>query len=248
MQTSNQISLTTPEGVTFSLNLASPGSRFLALLIDFLFIITITSTINTLGGIFSLIRHEFYITFAVISQFLIGWGYFIIFEWYYQGQTPGKKLFGLRVIDRNGFQLTFQQIILRNFFRIVDSLPALYLFGGFICMISSKYQRIGDIVAGTIVIFDSHFTLPNINHITPDKFNSFYTYPHLISRARQQISPRESSILLKALLRRDKLQPESRVELYESLANYFKSIINFPVEDISNEQYLRNLIGVLYKR
>ncbi len=115
-------------------------------------------------------------------------------------------------------------------------------------MFSSKNQRIGDMVAATVVIYDRHFSPPRIEHISPDKFNSFFSYPHLISRARQQITPRETSMLLRALLRRERLLPDSRIKLYEYLTNYFKSIVNFPVENISDEQYLRNLLGILYHR
>ena len=245
---SNRLFIITPEGINLALTLAGPGSRFIALIIDSIFILVITGAVTKLGRLFSLFSSEINVAFMIFTQFLIGWTYFIIFEWRFRGQTPGKKLFKLRVVDKNGFQLKPGQIVLRNLFRMIDAIPLFYLLGGAVCMFSSKNQRIGDMVAATVVIYDRHFIPPHIEHIAPDKFNSFFDYPHLISRARQQISPRESTMLLKALLRRDRLLPESRIKLYDELAGYFKSIVLFPIENISNEQYLRNLLGILYLR
>lgn len=244
----NRLFITTPEGISLALTLAGPGSRFMALIIDRLFILVIVAAIFKMAGLFTLINPELMAAFILITQLVTGWAYYIVFEWKFRGQSPGKKLFSLRVVDKDGFQLKIGQIVLRNLFRGIDELPLFYLLGGVVCMFSSKNQRIGDMVGATVVIYERHFSPPHIEHISPDKFNSFFSYPHLISRARQQIMPRESSMLLRALLRRERLLPESRIRLYEELTNYFKSIVNFPVENISDEQYLRNLLGILYQR
>jgi len=244
----NRLVIVTPEGISLSLALAGPGARFIALLIDTLFISVIAGALTRVSGILSLFNPELKVAFVMVAELATGWGYFITFEWKFRGQTPGKRLFKLRVVDKDGFQLKPGQIVLRNLFRIIDALPFFYLMGGFVCMFSRKYQRIGDMLAATVVIYDRHFIPPRIEQISPDKFNSFYLYPHLISRARQQITPAESAMLLKALLRRDRLLPDRRVRLYDELAGYFKSIVMFPVENISNEQYLRNLLGILYPR
>jgi uncharacterized RDD family membrane protein YckC len=244
----NRLFLTTPEGISLALTLAGPGSRFIALLIDSLFISVLVTAIFKAAGIFFLINPELRTAFLFIAQLVTGWAYYIVFEWKFRGQSPGKKLFNLRVMNKDGFHLRLGQIVLRNLFRGIDSIPLFYLLGGFVCMFSSRNQRIGDMVAATVVIYDRHFSPPHIEHISPDKFNSFFSYPHLISRARQQITPRESSMLLKALLRRERLLPESRIKLYEELSDYFKSIVDFPAENISDEQYLRNLFGILYHR
>lgn len=244
----NRLFITTPEGINLALTLAGPGSRFIALLIDSLFISVLVTAVFKMAGLFSLINPELRAAFILIAQMVTGSAYYIIFEWKFRGQSPGKRLFNLRVVDKEGFQLRLGQIVLRNLFRGIDAIPLFYLLGGFVCMFSSKNQRIGDMVAATVVIYESHFSPPRVEYISPDKFNSFFSYPHLISRARQQITPSESSMLLKALLRRERLLPESRIKLYEELTNYFKSIVNFPVENISDEQYLRNLVGILYHR
>lgn len=244
----NLLVIVTPEGISLPLALAGPGSRFIALFIDTLFISVIAGAIARVSGILSIFSPEFKMAFVMIAGLVTGWVYFITFEWRFRGQTPGKRLFRLRVIDKDGFQLKPEQIVLRNLFRTIDTLPLFYLLGGLVCMFSKKYQRTGDMIAATVVIYDRHFIPPRTEQISPDKFNSFYQYPHLISRARQQITPAESAMLLKALLRRDRLIPGRRVSLYGELAGYFKSIVMFPGENISDEQYLRNLLGILYNR
>jgi len=246
--TTNHLRITTPEGINLTLSLAGPPSRFLALIIDYIIIIIIFIVIKKSVSIFSLINIEFTLSFMIITQFALSWIYYIGFEWLNHGQSPGKKTLRLRVVDKRGFSLKPNQIVIRNIFRLIDSMPAFYLLGGIVCIFSSKYQRIGDMIASTVVIYDRHSYHQSIENIAPDKYNSFYSYPHLISRARQQITPRESSMLLKALLRRNILQPESRIKVYGALTDYFKSIVNFPVENISNEQYLRNLLAILYQR
>lgn len=246
--TTKRIYITTPEGVTISLTLAGPASRFLALLIDYIFIIIIMKVINILAGAFSPISPQISISFIILLQLIVSFAYFISFEWLKNGRTPGKHLLRLRVIDKNGFLLSNSQIVLRNLFRIIDSMPILYMVGGIVSTFSVNYQRIGDMVASTVVIYDRHFVHNKINEIVPNKFNSFYSYPHLMARARQHITPTESSMLLKALMRRNKLSPESRIKLYNTLTGYFKAIVEFPVQDISNEQYLKNLLEILYSR
>lgn len=247
-QTTNRILITTPEGVRLTLTPAGPGSRFLALCIDYGLILIISKIISMLSSLFWVINQQFTVAFILILQFLVSWVYFISFEWFNHGQSPGKRVFGLRVADLHGFNLQPSQVILRNLLRFIDTLPVLYLVGAFVSMFSDKHQRIGDLIASTVVIYDRHFYLPKIEQIVPDKYNSFYSYPYLVSRTRQQITPYEASLALRALLRRDKLFPGARIRLYRELVKYFRSIVNFPVEDISDEQYLRNLLGVLYLR
>ena len=73
-------------------------------------------------------------------------------EWRWRGQTIGKRLLRLRVVDAEGMRLQFNQIVTRNLLRFVDSLPAFYFVGGLACWLSPKCQRLGDIAANTIVI------------------------------------------------------------------------------------------------
>ncbi len=83
------------------------------------------------------------------------------------------------------------------------------------------------------------------------KYNSFREYPHIAARLRQRISVEEAGIGLQAVLRRDRLQPAARVELFEQLASHLKQVVPFPdeaMEGITDEQYVRNVIDLLFQK
>jgi hypothetical protein len=91
---------------------------------------------------------------------------------------------------------------------------------------------------------------PDLEQLLTDKFNSLREYPHLTARLRQRIGPQEASIALQALLRRNDFDPVERVELFVQIAEYFKTIVEFPQEatdGISDEQYIRNVVDVLFR-
>jgi hypothetical protein len=156
----------------------------------------------------------------------------------------------LRVVDAEGMRLQFNQIVMRNLLRFVDSLPATYLVGGLVCWFNSKCQRLGDIAANTIVIRIPRVFEPDLDQLLAGKFNSLRQYPHLVARLRQSVSPAEAAVALQALLRRDELDPLARVELFGDLAAHFRTKAEFPAEatdGIADEQYIRNVTDVIYR-
>lgn len=100
--------------------------------------------LNTLSGL--------YATLLVGFVFLIFFGYFIFFELIWDGQTPGKRLFGLKVRRNGGRPVDFLASMVRNLVRIVDLMPAFYLLGFFFCFCHPQGKRLGDLAAGTVVI------------------------------------------------------------------------------------------------
>lgn len=94
------------------------------------------------------------IAIVIIGAFLVYSGYFAIFEAWWHGQTPGKRYVGIRVVKDSGRGITVGEAMSRNFLRVVDAAPALYLFGLIVMMISKEKKRIGDYVAGTIVVHE----------------------------------------------------------------------------------------------
>jgi len=246
----NALTIRTPEGISFSLALASPVIRFLAWIIDILCIVALSNIAGALSRVLGVINWDIASAFSILAYFLIAMGYGMALEHYWRGQTLGKRLLKIRVMDEQGLQLTFSQIAIRNLLRFVDSLPLAYMIGGLAALISPKFQRLGDLAANTIVIRIPTFLKPDMDQILPDKYNSFREYPHLEARLRQQISPEEGEIALQALLRREQLDSGSRIELYEEIAAHFKSILQFPPEatdGISDEQYIRNVVEVLFR-
>ncbi|MBI3882218.1 MAG: RDD family protein [Verrucomicrobia bacterium] len=244
------LQIRTPEGIAFSLLLAGPVTRFLAWLVDVGIVIAATVLINSVAGILGVLSPDFAQALAVLLFFGLQIGYGIGAEWWWRGQTVGKRLLRLQVMDAAGLRLHFSQIVIRNLLRFVDGLPAFYLVGGLACLISKRAQRLGDLAANTIVIRNPKVAQPDLDQLLAGKFNSLREHPHLEARLRQRVSPGEAAVALQALVRRDDLEPAARVELFAELAAHFKSLVEFPaesIEGIADEQYVRNVVDLLFR-
>jgi uncharacterized RDD family membrane protein YckC len=246
---SNVMRIQTPEGITFPLLLASPIVRCFAVLFDqvcvsiaLIILIVALSFIQTVSS-------DLYGVITTIAYFVLSIGYPILTEWLWRGQTLGKRLFRLRVMDVQGLRLQFSQIAIRNLLRFVDSLPLVYVVGGITSSISKHYQRLGDLAANTIVVRLPKTIVPDVGQVMAGKFNSFRDYPHLAARLRQRISAQEASIAFEALIRRDDLDPQARITLFYEIADHLKTAVEFPadaVEGLTAEQYVRNAVDVLF--
>jgi uncharacterized RDD family membrane protein YckC len=246
----NALTIRTPEGVVFSLQLAGPVTRFMAWAIDLAVIFVISSTLNVIFGIIGLISRDIAMAVGILTYFVVSIGYGIAAEWYWQGQTLGKRLLKLRVMDEHGLRLQFSQIVIRNLLRFVDSLPLFYMVGGLACLLSRRAQRLGDFAANTIVVWSPPVSKPDLDQLLEGKYNSFRQYPHIEARLRQRSTPQEAGIALQAIMRRDEIDPLARVELFHDIADHFKAVVTFPQEStdgISDEQYVRNVVDALYR-
>lgn len=143
----------TPENVTLTFQLAGPGSRMGAYLIDLVVRIVIAWLIAfVIGLLIPLLGVGAPTGLFLICLFMLEWWYSALFEGLRHGQTPGKQICGLRVIKDAGYPISFYDAVLRNFLRTADILPFGYGVG-LICMSStSRLQRVGDLVAGTMVV------------------------------------------------------------------------------------------------
>jgi uncharacterized RDD family membrane protein YckC len=151
-----RLEVETPDHVVLRYDLAGGGNRGFAALVDFIaasllvaggFIgwtivaaVLPTGSLRPLQGV------------LVMALFVIGWSYFIVLEWLWEGQTLGKRMFGLRVISADGSPASFTAVLIRNLVRVVDFLPAFYGFGLLAIVLSSRSQRLGDLAAGTFVV------------------------------------------------------------------------------------------------
>lgn len=246
----NTLTIRTPEGIEFSLMLAGPVTRFLAWSVDLLVILASNKLLNVILGLLGIISRDLAVAASILGYFIVSIGYGIVTEWYWHGQTLGKRLLRLRVTDVHGLQLQFSQIVIRNLLRFVDSLPALYLVGGLACLINRRAQRLGDFVANTIVVWSPPADEPDLDQLLEGKYNSFRKYPYLEGRLRQHVSPAEARLALQSLLRRDEFEPRARIQLFRKIVAHFKTIVTFPqeaTEGISDEQYVRNLVDALYR-
>ncbi len=240
----------TPEGIVFSQSLAGPVTRFFSWFIDLMSIVLIVYILGTVLDRLRIISPDIAAASFTLGYFAISIGYGIFLEWAWRGQTIGKKVMGLRVVDAEGMRLQFDQIVTRNLLRSLDMLPAFYFVGGVFCWLSRKCQRLGDIAANTIVIRIPSISEPDLDQLLARKYNSLQQYPHLAARLRQRVSPGEASAALQALIRRDEFEPAARVQLFEQLAGHFRSKVDFPsdaTDGIADEQYVRNVVDVIYR-
>jgi uncharacterized RDD family membrane protein YckC len=246
----SSLSIATPEGVVFSYQLATPVSRCLAWIIDAITIGGMTYFISRAVRVVGFLSPDFVAFLSVVLFFVISVGYGIVLEWRWRGQTVGKRLFGLRVVDVHGLRLQFPQIAIRNLLRPIDSLPFFYLVGGVAALSTRLGQRLGDLAANTVVAHERYWEAPNLDPIAPAKYNSLLAYPRLAGRLRNLASPEAVGFALRAVTERDSYNPAARLELFADLAEYFRSLAHFPetaIEGLSDEQFVGAVLRVIYQ-
>lgn len=246
----NRLLVRTPEGILFSFLLASPITRFLAVSIDLACVIAAVSMLQVVSAFFRILSPDFATAFQVLAYFAISIGYGIATEWYWRGQTVGKRLLRLRVLDARGLKLEVNQIVIRNLLRCIDMLPAFYAVGGLFCLLTRHAQRLGDIAANTVVVRNPLIAAPDLDQLRPDKWNSLRDHPHLSARLRQRVTPPTAALVIEAILRRQDFDPAERLRLFHELALHFKEMVPYPpeaTEGVTDEQYVRNVADVLFR-
>src|SRR5438309_6964131 len=142
----------TTEKVPFTYRVAGMGSRFLAWLIDALLMSLLVFGGLLAGSVLDALRPGLGTAVFLVGMFVVTWGYFLFFEWLWHGQTPGKRLLGIRVIQWRGTGIAFYQAAVRNILRVVDSLPFFYAVGIAVAACNRLQRRLGDFAAGTLVV------------------------------------------------------------------------------------------------
>jgi uncharacterized RDD family membrane protein YckC len=199
-----------PEQVDMEVDLASIGSRSLALLVDLL-----------IGGLILFVPYALlFLTARDAAQSWLGqfgvstitlifllllfsfqWGYFNFFEWLWNGQSPGKRVMSLRVIRTNGSPISWSDVFLRNLVRPLDTFLSLGLVGVLMIFVSKRSQRLGDLMAQTLVIrestldwafFDS--VSPPAIHFTPDPQEAAISLPTVHWELLQSFAVRRTKI------------------------------------------------------
>jgi uncharacterized RDD family membrane protein YckC len=176
----DQLQIDTPEQIALELPLAGIGSRFLGLAIDTLIQIVLYVTgglalafLAALSGPIGAGRYFRWIpvtwapAIAILFMFCVYWGYFAFFEIIWTGQTPGKRLAKIRVIKESGRPINAYEAIGRNLLRAIDALPGMYGVGIVCMMLNSQNRRLGDYVAGTVVVHDKGAEQVNLEWNAP---------------------------------------------------------------------------------
>ena len=167
----DQLTIDTPEQVELHFPVASVGSRLLAVLADsvlqgvsaLLLALLVFAIFAAAPSLQHGAAHAFrvggsaqnwFFAGVILVQFLLVWGYFSLFEAFWNGQTPGKRLLRIRVIGDSGRPVTFWEALARNLLRVIDILPTLYLVGLVTMLCNRQSKRLGDLLAGTLVVHE----------------------------------------------------------------------------------------------
>lgn len=164
----NQLNIDTPELVAIEMPIAGIGSRFIAILIDYLIwsaafviLVLIGTVVFAALSLFGKLSSGWALSLALLGIFLFHWGYFTLFEALSNGRTPGKRVAKIRVIHRSGRAISFVESLGRNLVRVIDYLPSMYAVGLVVMFFSRENQRLGDMVAGTLVVRDREIESPH---------------------------------------------------------------------------------------
>jgi uncharacterized RDD family membrane protein YckC len=226
MQYLKRVKSRTPESVELEFTLAGVGSRALALLIDYLLWMVILTVLLTIFAflyyLFSKIAgaDKWLIAIQVLIFFVVYIGYFIFFETLWHGQTPGKRYVKIRVIRDDGRNAGLQQAIMRSLLRTVDDLFSLGLL---MILFTKQEKRLGDLVAGTIVIQEAQNTAQEIaiDPAAQELADSLAKTGRL-----EALTPDDFATVRRYLQRYPTLSPAARLTVSENLHQQILAVTN----------------------
>lgn len=184
----DQITIQSADATEFSLSIAGAGSRSYAFLLDWhirivvaaAWILIVYLTLKfTNGTELDLFTNSAWSSVTWIPAALIYFLYHPVLEILMHGRTPGKRMAGVRIVDINGRTPGAAALALRNVFRLVDSLPSLYMVGLTACLFSKNALRIGDMAAGTMLIKEKITTKADLEQVSMLAINTHYEPEHL---------------------------------------------------------------------
>jgi uncharacterized RDD family membrane protein YckC len=236
----------TPEQIPLEFPLAGIGSRSLALALD----TAIQAAVGlVLAGVVFAVKSKLFKTpsrsawalaIVVLVWFLLQSGYFALFETIWNGQTPGKRWTHLRVIQDSGRPITVYESFARNLLRIVDSLPALYGVAIISALLSSKSKRLGDYVAGTVVVHEKPAVLET--GFGGDSTPSI-AFRYDVSR----LTTEEFQLIEAFLLRRKQLTADVRANTGQKIIQRLSGRLEFSPDDTRNPEALLETLVTAYR-
>jgi uncharacterized RDD family membrane protein YckC len=233
----------TPEHVEIRLDPAGLGTRFIALLVDFT-LVTGTSVVVSELVLALLPRAAGFVVQALVVLVLT-WGYHVYFEVLHAGQSPGKRIMGIRVVDGRGLPLSFEQSFVRNVVRVLDALPLGYALGAVFCQLDGLHRRLGDIAADTLVVRESRRFDLERRTSRSRVFNSLRT-PRVRRLVRHRIGLEEREFLSALCLRAEGLQEQARFDLMEEVGRHYRALLEIDDPHLSGENLVRGIAGVLF--
>jgi uncharacterized RDD family membrane protein YckC len=214
----DKLTIETPELIPLEYPLAGVGSRFLALALDSLIqviagvVLVIIGMLIEIPGKPSHRKNVWLAAIGIIFFFLIQFGYFTFFESIWNGQTPGKRRFRLRVIKESGRPITVFESVIRNLMRTIDAFPGFYGVGILSALLSKSNKRLGDYVAGTVVVHEQ----PLANKIQEDWAQKPVAFG--VGYDVAQLAPDDFQLIEAFLGRRAQLAPQVRRKMAREVA------------------------------
>ncbi|HEV2740442.1 MAG TPA: RDD family protein [Candidatus Elarobacter sp.] len=237
------VDVRTGESVAIRYELAGLGSRFLALVVDMLaqFAIAIALLIvfafaspgvSRMGPFASKNVFGWLIAFAILIFFLIFFGWFIIFETWWSGRTPGKRALGLRVVRDGGFPIDVGAAIIRNLVRIAEAFLGFYVISAVSTLVSKENKRLGDFAAGTLVVRDRADAVPDLD--------AYLAHP---ARSEIGLSAEDRLLAERFLARRAALDNTARHRLAARIAERIRPTLSASYAHLTDEDLLEFLAG-----
>lgn len=221
----------TPEQVAVTFRLAGIGTRFAAVLVDTclqgLVILVIVLGFASLEDLVSAVLEQastWLMAVFFLLLFLALWGYFIFWETVWSGRTPGKRLAGIRVMMDTGHPIDFWAAFLRNICRYVDFLPAAYGVGTLAMFLSKDSKRLGDYVAGTVVVVDAP-RRPKAQEVPPQERREYRLLGDPTVLNLRAIDREQLAVVGRYLQRREELPSGPRAELAREIAEPLMAVL-----------------------
>jgi uncharacterized RDD family membrane protein YckC len=243
----------TSEKVPFTYRVAGLGARFLAWLLDLGLILILLTVLLVLGSIWEQLRSGVGLAVMMVGSFVVQWGYFLLFEWLWHGQTPGKQALGIRVIQTSGTAVTFTQAAVRNVLRVVDGLPLLlpdvmpvaYGVGFLAAACDRENRRLGDLAAGTLVVYVEG--RPGaVRLLAPPGGEAQREWTAAARQRLEQLERRQKQTVLDLCLRREQLRVRERARMFRVVAEYLRGRLGVgPQEYESDEKFVLQMAALL---
>jgi uncharacterized RDD family membrane protein YckC len=229
-----------PEHVPIALVPAGLGSRYAAFLLDLGLILGACTAIGILASSIPGIG----MALVATACFVVFWSYPVLFEVFGAGQTPGKRVFRLRVVDGRGLPIRVEQSLVRNVVRILDMVP----LGGLAiacCLLDPHQRRLGDLVADTLVVDETQPELPDVQLAGGRRHNSLRT-PRVRRFVEHRLGVAEREFLLALCFRAPHLEERARYDLFESVGKHYRERLDLEETHLSGESVVRGLVALLY--
>ncbi len=227
----DKLTIETPEQTPLEFPLAGIGSRFLAVALDTLIqlgaiaVIVLAILLFALALSFRWQQAGVWTTaIGVLALFVTYYGYFAIFEAVWNGQTPGKRFTRLRVIQESGRPISVYQSIARNLIRFVDQLPGIYAIGILTAMLNRQSKRLGDFVAGTVVVHEKPLAEVELQWASPGQ-------PVVPRFQGGRLSAQDLQLVESFLQRRTHLSTDLRAQMGHQIAESLAQKLAIPLEE-----------------